>query len=321
MEELLATRLRGVTFYKHLFFMWRAFNFSLRNLWRNFGLSFMTVIFITLACVMLATTILMYRLVQQGLATIERGVVLTLVLQPTVTEEQSQQLVTELKNSPGIEAVEYFSAEQVKANFLAQYQSDEVLNTSFSLLANNPLAAEIKVTASSASAYRDWLVKFSDGTYASLVSNKNIDDYQAVVDVLQNQVAKPIRYAGFIVGLIFAFITSILMFNTIRITLFTQRDEIGIMKLVGATNWFIRLPYILQTLWLVLIGAIIAYALMYLAASFAEPIISSTFKWPDYHLLDELTKNFIDNFWLTSIGLTLIAILSTVASLRRHLQV
>lgn len=308
---------RGAISYKH---MLRAIHFSLRNLWRNISLTAMAIVFVILATYTLVATALLYRTVQHAVSALERGVVLTLILQPTVTDAQAADLVNELRHSQGIESAEYHNPDTVKADFLKQYGDNQELTDTFSVLPVNPLAGEVVIRASNMDAYGTWLQKFSDGSYASLVSNRNIADYQSVVDGLEHQVAEPIRISRYAVAGVFALITALLMFNTVRMTIYTQREEIGIMKLVGATDWFVRMPYLLQAIWLVVFGALIAYGLLMLTANVADPVIRSTFGWEDFSLSRVLIKDILTVF-IAPVGvLGVIAMLSTIFSLRRYLK-
>lgn len=301
--------------------MTRAVKFSFRNIWRNIGLSFMTVLFITLAMFMLTTTVLVYRVIDHGLQTLQRGVEMTLIMQPAVTEEQALPLISELEGTGGVSAVAFVSADEVKTRFLEVHAGDSVLEQTVSLLPTNPFSPEIHISADSTDAYAEWFVRLQSGEFSSLIVESEVAQYEEVVGILQSQIAQPIRYASVVIWILFAVIIAILIFNTIRITIYTQREEIGIMKLVGATNSFVRVPYLLQTVWTVLFGIAIAYGLSYMALAVADPVVRDLFAWDSYRVIDEVTVHIVPNIVFPGVGILFVALISTAASMSRHLRV
>jgi cell division transport system permease protein len=101
-------------------------------------------------------------------------------------------------------------------------------------------------------------------------------------------VTNVIKYIFLVGSLILLAASTILIANTIRLSIFSRRREIEVMKLVGASNWFVRGPFMLEGLICGLLGAIAAVVLLLLAKEFALPIIegrSSTFREDDVHAL------------------------------------
>jgi cell division transport system permease protein len=150
-------------------------------------------------------------------------------------------------------------------------------------LSSNPLPAAFEVTPKNADevkAIADKLQPLPVGVDKIDYAEKKTERILAVTNV--------IKYIFLLGSLILLAASTILIANTIRLSIFARRREVEVMKLVGASNWFIRGPFMLEGVICGLIGAIAAVVLLVLAKQFALPVIeghSSTFREDDVHAL------------------------------------
>src|SRR4029453_4287848 len=150
-------------------------------------------------------------------------------------------------------------------------------------LSSNPLPAAFEVTPKNADqvkAIADKLQPLPAGVDKIDYAEKKTERILAVTNV--------IKYIFLLGSLILLAASTILIANTIRLSIFSRRREVEVMKLVGASNWFIRGPFMLEGVICGLIGAIAAVILLVLAKQFALPVIeghSSTFREDDVHAL------------------------------------
>jgi cell division transport system permease protein len=150
-------------------------------------------------------------------------------------------------------------------------------------LSSNPLPAAFEVTPKNADdvkAIADKLQPLPAGVDKVDYAEKKTERILAVTNV--------IKYIFLLGSVILLAASTILIANTIRLSIFSRRREVEVMKLVGASNWFIRGPFMLEGVICGLIGAIVAVVLLVLAKQFALPVIeghSSTFREDDVHAL------------------------------------
>jgi cell division transport system permease protein len=181
-------------------------------------------------------------------------------------------------------------------------------------LSSNPLPAAFEVTPKNADqvkAIADKLQPLPAGVDKVDYAEKKTERILAVTNV--------IKYIFLLGSLILLAASTILIANTIRLSIFSRRREVEVMKLVGASNWFIRGPFMLEGVICGLIGAIVAVILLVLAKRFALPVIeghSSTFREDDVHAL---------SFPLVALILVGVSLLVGAAgsgiTLRRFLQI
>ncbi len=168
--------------------------------------------------------------------------------------------------------------------------------------------------------YADISAALADAEYADLIYDKDIEDYQAIITRLSNLTDR-IYNIAFILTLVFIIIAILVIFNTIRITIYTHREEIGIMRLVGATNWFIRGPFILESVIYAIISTFVTMGLLYPLINLASPQVNNFFEGYDLNLSSYFITHFIEIFALQLIVAVLISVISSMIAVGRHLRV
>lgn len=220
---------------------------------------------------------------------------------PAITEDQQDQLREELEANPLVDEVFYESKEAAYANFLEYYADLETMaqNVGPDTL---PASFRIKlVDPNDAAALR--------AQYEARPGVEQIVDQQEVIEQFLN-LASTVRWAALAIAAIQMLAATVLVANTVRVAAVARRDQTQIMKLVGASNWYVRLPFILEGTLAGLAGAVVAWALL----AFSVP-----------YLLDTLQESlpfvpFLTNAqvlgvwpWLVVPALAITSISSTVA--------
>lgn len=243
-------------------------------------------------------------------------------LKDSVSENQREELISELRQIDNVDSVEYIS----KAEALRTYQEQNIDNPE--LLAaisetSNPLPASLKIQPKDPNelqAIKDYLDKpevlalQSDPTSYS-------GDRKAAIDKI-TQATRFFQQAGVVGIIVFSIISMLIIFNTIRMAIFNRRDELVIMRLLGATPWYIRGPFVVETMLYGVVAALISLTVC--SALFA--IASSTLEASSLGLLDINYSGlyFSDNLWLilgiqVAIGI-LIGAASSIIATRRYLK-
>jgi cell division transport system permease protein len=181
-------------------------------------------------------------------------------------------------------------------------------------LTSNPLPPAFEVTPKDADQVKALADKFQP-----LPAGVDKVDYAEKKTQRILAVTNVIKYIFLLGSLILLAASTILIANTIRLSIFSRRREVEVMKLVGASNWFIRGPFMLEGVICGLIGALAAVVLLVLAKEFALPVIegrSSTFREDDVHALSFPVVAII----LVGVSL-LVGAAGSGITLRRFLQI
>lgn len=166
-------------------------------------------------------------------------------------------------------------------------------------------------------------LELADSIVERLTPLKGVDEikyYKEIVDQLL-RIAKFVRTIGLIIILILIFVAVFIISNTIKLTLNVRRQEIGIMKNVGATNWFIRWPFLLEGMLLGLVGAVISTVVVYYGYQYAFNAITGRFflMFSAYMVsVNDMMNKTIYIFAVLGIG---VGALGSIFSLRRYLKV
>jgi cell division transport system permease protein len=242
--------------------LWRIMVAGARNFLRNAWLSTAATAVMTVTLVLVLVSFVASRALSGTIRTVEDRVHVSIYLKDSTTPELSKELQKKLETHENVRSIRYVSKSDALAAYREQYKGNPKLLEAVTET-DNPLPASLEVKAKDLRQL-DPIVE--------LVRNSEDDrlvleySYQAE---RKNTIDKVIRASNFIktAGLVasglFVVISILIIFNTIRMAIFTRKNEIEIMKLVGATNSFIRGPFLFEAALYGMIAAVIAVLIGY----------------------------------------------------------
>ncbi len=189
-----------------------------------------------------------------------------------VTEATEQSILdfkTVLQNIPEVAYVTYTSRDDAVAEFRARHQDDQLTLQALDELSDNPFGAALAIKAKQPSQYESIAAFLSDHQNDSngnpFISSVNYAQNKTVIVQLEN-VTTYVRQFGWFMIFIFSAASVLITFNTIRLAIYTAREEISVMRLVGASNMYIRGPFVVEgTLYGIVSGLIALIAFFPLA--------------------------------------------------------
>lgn len=254
---------------------------------------------------------------------INQKIDISVYLKDKVTDSQREKLISELQSLPNVESIEYLSKDQVLEKYRQQNQGNLELLLAISQT-DNPLPATIQIKPKDPVKINDIKTVIENPANLELQSDETSysGDRKEAIDKITTATSffKKAVFAGVVV---FAIISMLIIFNTIRMAIFNRRDELTIMRLLGAKPWYIRGPFIVETMIYGIVSAIISLSL----CNFLFIVQSQAFDASSLGLLDIKFANdyFADNFWIFLIlqltaGMTIGAVSAYVAT-KRYLKV
>jgi cell division transport system permease protein len=244
---------------------------------------------------------------------------ISVYLKDTVKVEQKDKLLSDLKKIENVKSIDYFS----KDDALEAYKKQNANNIDLLLAisqTDNPLPATIKIKPKDPNKLQEIQNYLDQADVAALQSDKTSysGDTKTAVDKI-TKATSFLRQAGIIGVVIFATVSMLIIFNTIRMAIFNRRDELQIMRLLGASTSFIRGPFVVETVLYGIISAIISIVL----CNTLFVVSSSAFDASSLGLLDITYANryFAGHFWIIlvvqlGIGILIGAASSTIATTR-----
>ncbi|MFH0804875.1 MAG: permease-like cell division protein FtsX [Patescibacteria group bacterium] len=303
-----------------LVFLYRTFKFAFQGFLRNIWLSIVTIVILVLTLFSVTTVSGVNFIAEQAIASVREKVDVSVYFKPAVTEDQVLNVRYRLEQLAQVKAVTYVSKEEALQKFKAKHQNEQSIIDSVNQLETNPLPATLIVKAESIDDYPA-IVAVLDGTdYADLIQEKNFADNQKVISRL-GELSEKVRTVGLIISAVFIVIAILIIFNTIRINIYTHREEIGIMKLVGATNWFVRVPFLVESILYALFGVIICAAILYPLLGVIAPQINAFFIGYDLDIAQYFTSHFWQIVGWQLMFAVVLSMISSSIAIGRYLRV
>jgi cell division transport system permease protein len=223
---------------------------AITSLRRNGLMSFASVSTVALSLLILGMFLVMVLNLNNMASTLESQVQISVYLQDGLSEHEMREVGTRITKLPGVVQVNFIDKEEAMKRFKERLGEQQSLLNALGEANPLPNAFEVKVD-------RTDRVKPVAQAITQLKGVENAKFGQEVVEQLF-ALTKMVRIFGLVIILFLALAALFIISNTIRITVFARRKEIGIMKYVGATNWFIRWPFLLEGMMLGFGGALIA---------------------------------------------------------------
>lgn len=291
---------------------------SLSNFWRNGWLSVAAVSVLLLSLFIFGAVFMIMSISDNALKTTQEKINISVYLKSDVTEEKTGEIRKELEKIPGVAQVDYISREQALTDFKKNNADEPVIIQSLEEIGDNPLLASLIIKASDPQKYEDISKQISSSSFKDEVSRINYARNKELIDKLNNLVDQ-IRKIGLSLVSLFSIISILIIFNTIRITIYTHRQEIEVMRLVGASNTYIRLPFVFEGILYGLLASLISMGLLFTSVKFISSFLPSLFA--DNLLVSLFFKNALSLFSIELLAGIILGVLSSIIAMRKYLKI
>ncbi len=293
------------------------------NFWRNKFVTVASVFVMTIALFVLGSLLYLGAMLDSSLNQIENRVDVNVYFTTDAPEDEILRLQSVLESRDDVTSVTYTSQEEALANFRRDNSEDDLVVQALEELESNPLGASLNIQATNPDRY-DEIVSFleSDSNAVSgtdsIIDRINYYQNQQAINRLSN-VVQSIDTFSFIVMIVFALIAGMIVFNTIRLAIFSARDEISVMELMGASRSYIRGPFVIEGVLYGIVSALLTIGIFYpLALWGAGPTeeFFGTMSSFDYYV-----NNFGQLFVILMLAGMLLGGVSSYVAVRRYLDV
>ena len=246
-------------------FLKRVITGGATNFTRSGSVSFATVLIMTVTLFIIGSLIFLSAILNNTLSTIEDKVDVNVYFVTNAAESDILAVKTSLEALPQVAQVLYTSREDALVAFKERHANDQLTLQALQELGDNPLEGSLAIKAKNPTEYAG-IVEFLN-TSQSTQGGGNIDrinyfQNKIVIDRLTAAI-KATQQAGVAIVILFALASIIIALATIRLAIYTARDEIAVMRLVGASNMYIRGPFIVAGIISGALAAVIALILFY----------------------------------------------------------
>ncbi len=297
----------------------RVIRFAFQDIVRNLGLSAMTVFILLLMLLSINMLWSMDVMTKEAVRLVKEQINISFYLAPAIADKSVLEIKSYLATFPEITQIDLLTREQVLQSFKTRHQfSAEVLGA-LSELGGNPFGPTLVIRTKEPGDYRKIIQAVSVPEYDPLIEGKSFEGHEEALDRIQT-ITNRIERVGLGLSLLFALISFMIIFNTIRVAIFTQRAEISIKRLVGANNWFIRGPYLLESFVFTIASVGLAMLVMYFATRYLDRYVSVVFP-NGFSLTNYYSSHMLYLFGIQAISVLLLTVFSSSLAMRRQLKV
>lgn len=301
-------------------FISRTFSFALKSFWRNLGLSLMTITILLLALISFNTVLTVRAIADKAINLVQERIDVSLLFKPEAPSDKIEEIRAILSKMPAISHLTYKTREEVLQEFKNKHAQDKEILTALDELKENPLGAALIVQAKNTKDYEEILKAVNIPEYNQIIEEKTFDDHAAIIKKL-GAITGRVKNLGIGLTLILTIVSFLIIFNVIRVAIYTHREEISIMKLVGASNWFVRAPFLLETLIYSFLAVFISTLLLYLGLNFLNRYLGAFFEGTSFSLISYFNSNFLKFFGGELLAMIILNFLSAWLAMRRYLKV
>lgn len=289
----------------------RSIRDALKSVVRNFSLSFASIMCTTITLILVAVAVVAAANVNNATRLIEDELTIVTYLKKDVTEEQIENIKSEISSYKNVEEVTFKSKDEWK---LEMSEYDDSFKTVLDYLDENPLMDSfvLKVNDVKKLSETSEYIKAINGVDTVKYGEGMVEQVISVFDIVQKIVV--------VVVIALVVVTSFLISNTIKLTIFSRRNEIEIMRLVGASNITIKLPFLFEGFIIGLIGSIIPVCI----TIYGYVILYSRLHGKLFSNMIMLIKPYPFVFWVSLIVIAigaLVGMYGSIKAVRKYLKV
>ncbi len=295
----------------------RVINSGYKTFVRNIGLSLATIFIMVLVLVLLTFVFLLRPATEILITGFEEKIDISVYFKEYVSNEDVIEIKEAIQDNPDIREVEYISKEQALETFQERHK-DSLLMESLEEIGYNPFVNSLNIRAQEIDKYEEIADFLEKAPFSILIDYIDFHERQVVIETV-SVLSSNVRRFLFIFIFILGAIGFLVGFNTVKMGIYSLIEEIKIMKLVGASNWFVRGPFLAQGAIVGIISGLITFLLTFILSY----TLDNTFQF--YVPEISIFQLFVNNFWqlaLLQFGVGIgLGVFSSVIAISKYLKV
>lgn len=288
------------------------------NFKRNLGISISTILVITLTLFILTGLLIISIIANSLIENLKNKIDISVYFKSDAKEEDILSLQKVIVLMPEVKNVEYLSKDQVLEQFKEKHKDNPILSQSLEELEENPLQAILNIKAKDPSLYNKIASFLAQDRYKNIIENINYFQNEMVISKL-SLIVKTIQKWGIAILLILSIIIILITYNTIRLAVYSSREEIKIMRLVGASSSFIWGPFFIEGILHSFFASILTMSVFYPLMHIVSPQINTFLGGTD--LFVYFQENFGYIFLIQFSVALVLSVIGSIIAMRKYLKI
>jgi cell division transport system permease protein len=296
---------------------------GMRGFYRNRTVSLSSIFILTITLSIITSFYLFGAIFDYTLEQVKEKVDVRVYFTVDATEAQATEVKAKLLGLSDVKSVIYTSKEQALLDFKKKHAGDQLTLQALEELGTNPFGGSLSVIAKDTSRYEAIARQLEEGS-GLLGDQKGVIDkvnYYQIKDSIDklNSIIGWTNTVGFWLSVVFVLMSCMIVYNTIRLAIFVYRDEIAVMKLVGASNMFIRGPFIVEAFLYAIVATIITLVMFFPATVWVTK--KTVFFFEGLNINAFYTAHFFELTAMLLIFGSLLTVISSLLAVRKYLKV
>ncbi|MCX6794774.1 MAG: permease-like cell division protein FtsX [Candidatus Falkowbacteria bacterium] len=299
--------------------LYHIIKFSFQDIVRNIWLTIVTITILLLALFSINTLATVRLISDNAVAAIKEKIDISLYLKPETAESEIIALKNKIAASAKVKEVIYTSKQSAIVSFRAKYENDPTVLAALQELGRNPLSPSLTVIPKNFDE-SNLVINDLKMLDSSIIESRDFSDNSAILNKINN-ITKRVNEVGLVLIMIFVLTSLLVVYNTIRVAIYTHRQEIEIMRLVGASNSFIFMPYVFSALVYALVSILIIISIFYPFLTLLQPYLETFFMGYNVNILSYFVDNFFLIFGVQLLAVLVINIVASLFAVRKYAKV
>lgn len=296
----------------------RIIKYGILGFWRNGWLSTATIAIMILALVVFEGLIIFNVLTETALQSLQNKIDISVYFKIDSAEDEILKIKKSLEALGEVKRVEYISRDKALEIFRARHQDEETINQALETLETNPLSASLRIQAYNSKDYAIIDAYLKNESFKPLIDKISYSKNSTVIERL-NKIIETVKQSGMFLTALFSFVAVLITFNTIRLAIYSNREEIGIMRLVGASNVFIRGPYAVEGIIYGVIAGVLSFALSAPVIYYIDPYIKIFI--PEMEIWSYIASNSLKLIGYQIFFGVILGLISSSIAIRKYLRI
>jgi cell division transport system permease protein len=297
----------------------RIIKFSFQDIARNVWLSIATITILLLALFSINTLMTVRVISDSAAKAVQEKIDISLYIKPETPEADILALKDKLAASERVKNIVYISKENALTDFREKYKNNQEVLAALKELGRNPLSPSLTIIPSDFS-QSELLINELKMIDSPIIESRDFADNSVVLSKI-NSITDRVNEVGLFMIAIFILTSLLVIYNTVRVAIYTHRQEIEIMRLVGASYSFIYLPYVVSAFVYTLLSVMIIIAVFYPFLSLLQPYLEVFFMGYNVNILSYFINNFWPVFGLQFLAILAINVFASLFAVRRYAKV
>jgi len=299
--------------------LFRIIKFSFQDIARNVWLSIATITILLLALFSINTLMTVRVISDSASRAVQEKIDISLYIKPETSEVEINSLKEKIESSSRVKNVIYVSRESALTDFREKYKNNQEVLAALKELGRNPLSPSLTIIPDNF-AESNLLINELKMIDSPIIESRDFADNTIVLNKI-NGITNRVNEVGIFIIAIFILTSLLVVYNTVRVAIYTHRQEIEIMRLVGASYSFIYLPYVVSAFVYTLLSVLIIIAVFYPFLTLLQPYLELFFMGYNVNILSYFINNFLPVFGIQFLAILTINVLASLFAVRHYAKI